>query len=60
MKAKSFYFLRLTPAERRDVLELLDGVDRAGGIKCGRGASVRNYDNVAARLRRAKIRKVTR
>lgn len=52
---KPFLCLRMTQAEGRDLLELLDGVDREGGIRSGMQEQVFNYIRVARRLRKARV-----
>ena len=52
---RPFVCLRMTEAEARDLLQLLDDVDREGGIQCGMGAQVLNYIRIARRLRKARL-----
>jgi hypothetical protein len=53
---KPFISVMMTESEARFLLELLDGVDREGARKCGRGEVVPAYDRLANRIRHARIR----
>lgn len=47
---------RMTEAEAIDLLTLLDGVDRKGAEAVGMIVSVHHYDNIAYRVRKARVR----
>lgn len=50
-----FLSLRMTEAEARDLLSLLEGVDRQGAVECGMSNAVRHYDNLVFRIGKARI-----
>jgi hypothetical protein len=53
---KPYLMVRMTEPEARDLLELIQGVDRAGAYNCGMSEQVAHYDNIAHRIRMAKVR----
>lgn len=51
-----YLVVRMSEAEARDLLELINGVDRAGAYNCGMSEQTAHYDNIAHRIRMARVR----
>jgi len=50
-----FLTVRMTEAEARDLIDLLEGVDRPGAVAAGMSNAVRHYDNLVFRIGMARV-----